>query len=40
MTVSALLGAILTEMFLVGPLERPNSIVMKMGWVSLAVIIL
>jgi cation:H+ antiporter len=39
-TVSALLGAVLTGVFLIGLLERRNSTVMKMGWDSLAVMIL
>jgi cation:H+ antiporter len=39
-TISALLGATLTGVFLVGLLERRNPTVMKMGWDSLAVMIL
>jgi cation:H+ antiporter len=39
-TVSALLGALLTGVFLVGLLERRNPTVMKMGWDSLAVLVL
>jgi cation:H+ antiporter len=39
-TVSALLGATLIGVFLVGLLERRNPTVMKMGWDSLAVMIL
>ncbi|MCG7393543.1 sodium:calcium antiporter [Microvirga sp. ACRRW] len=39
-TVSALLGAILTGVFLIGLLERRNPTVMKMGWDSLAVMVL
>lgn len=38
--VSALLGAVLTGVFLVGLLERRNPTVMRMGWDSLAVILL
>jgi cation:H+ antiporter len=39
-TISALLGAALTGIFLIGLLERRNPTIMKMGWDSLAVIIL
>ncbi len=39
-TVSALLGALLTGVFLIGLLERRNPTVMRMGWDSLAVMIL
>jgi cation:H+ antiporter len=39
-TISALLGAVLIGVFLVGLLERRNPTVMKMGWDSLAVIVL
>jgi cation:H+ antiporter len=39
-TTSALLGAILTGVFLIGLLERRNPTVMKMGWDSLAVMVL
>lgn len=38
-TISALLGAVLTGIFLIGLLERRNPTVMKMGWDSLAVMI-
>jgi cation:H+ antiporter len=39
-TVSALLGATLTGVFLVGLLERRNPTVMRMGYDSLAVMLL
>jgi cation:H+ antiporter len=39
-TVSALLGALLTGVFLIGLLERRDPTVMKMGWDSLTVIVL
>lgn len=39
-TVSALLGAVLIGVFLVGLLERRNPTMMKMGWDSLAVMVL
>lgn len=39
-TVSALLGAALTGIFLVGLLERRNPVVMRMGYDSAAVILL
>nr|WP_210381284.1 sodium:calcium antiporter [Microvirga zambiensis] len=39
-SVSALLGAVLIGVFLIGLLERRNPTVMKMGWDSLAVMIL
>ncbi|HEX2151546.1 MAG TPA: sodium:calcium antiporter, partial [Stellaceae bacterium] len=39
-TVSALLGATLTGMFLVGILEHRNPTVMRMGYDSLAVMLL
>lgn len=39
-TISSLLGAVLIGVFLVGLLERRNATVMKMGWDSLAVIML
>jgi cation:H+ antiporter len=38
--VSALLGTILIGVFLVGLLERRNPTIMKMGWDSLAVMVL
>ena len=38
--VSSLLGAVLIGVFLIGLLERRNPTVMKMGWDSLAVMIL
>jgi cation:H+ antiporter len=39
-SVSALLGAVLIGVFLIGLLERRNPTVMKMGWDSLAVMLL
>jgi cation:H+ antiporter len=39
-SVSALLGAVLIGVFLIGLLERRNPTVMKMGWDSLAVMVL
>jgi cation:H+ antiporter len=39
-TVSALIGALLTGVFLIGLLERRNPTVMKMGWDSLMVMVL
>jgi cation:H+ antiporter len=39
-TISALLGAVPTGVFLIGLLERRNPTVMKIGWDSLAVMIL
>ena len=38
--VSALLGAILTGVYLVGLLERRNPVVLRMGYDSLAVLLL
>lgn len=39
-TTSTLLGAVLTGVFLIGLLERRNPTVMKMGWDSLAEMVL
>jgi cation:H+ antiporter len=39
-TISALIGALLTGVFLIGLLERRNPTVLKMGWDSLIVMIL